>query len=131
MNNKKAFSLIELIFAIVIISIIASVALPKLMDTRTDAVVSTLKQDITTVVTSVQSYYLVKGKIDKISDAVNLNSSTWDIEDTKIQYLEDSKACVIIKKVNSTLELIVDKSTGSICQKLYDSGIVTTTYDLK
>ena len=131
MNNKKAFSLIELIFAIVIISIIASVALPKLMDTRTDAVVSTLKQDITTVVTSVQSYYLVKGKIDKISDAVNLNSSTWDIEDTKIQYLEDSKACVIIKKVNSTLELIIDKSTGSICQKLYDSGIVTTTYDLK
>ena len=131
MNNKKAFSLIELIFAIVVISIIASVALPKLMDTRTDAVVSTLKQDITTVVTSVQSYYLVKGKIDKISDAVNLNGSTWDIEDTKIQYLEDGKACVIIKKSNSTLELIVDRSTGSICQKLYDSGIVTTTYNLK
>ncbi len=129
--QKKAFSLIELIFMIVVISIIASVALPKLMDTRSDAIVSTLKQDISTVVTSVQSYYLINGKIDKISDTVTLNSSTWKIEDKQIQYLEDTNVCVSITVTNNDLDVIVNETTGAICQKLYDSGIVTTTYNLK
>ena len=130
MIHKKAFSLIELIFAIVVISIIASVALPKLMGTRTDAVVSTLKQDITTVITSIQGYYLTKGKIDKISDAVVLNSSTWEIGDKEIKYLEDGKTCVSLKITTGQIELIVNETTGNICKGLYDSGVLTTNYTL-
>ncbi len=128
--NKKAFSLIELIFMIVVIGIIASVAVPKLMDTRSDAVVSSIKQDISTVTTSVQSYYMVNGKIDKISDAVTLNNSVWDIEDKEIKYLESSNECVSIKVTDNKLEVSIDASAGSICQKISDSGIISTNYDL-
>jgi len=131
MLNKKAFSLMELIFMIVVMGIIASVALPKLMGTKTNAVVSSLKQDISTVTTSIQSYYLVNNKIDKISDAVNLNSSTWNITDKELKYLDGSELCVTIKVELNKLDLIVNESAGEVCKKLVDSGIVTTTYTLQ
>ncbi len=41
---KRAFSLIEIIFVIVILGIIVSFAAPKLMDTKDSALVSTLKK---------------------------------------------------------------------------------------
>jgi len=43
---KNAFSLLELIFAIVVIGIISSFAIPKYLDTKNSAVVSTIKRDI-------------------------------------------------------------------------------------
>ena len=70
---KKGFSLLELIFSIVIIGIIASFAIPKYLDTRDSAVVSTIKRDISSATTSIQSYHLINGKVDKISDAITLN----------------------------------------------------------
>ncbi len=130
-SRKPAFSLIELIFMIVVIGIIASVAVPKLMGTRTSAIVSSLKQDISTVVTSVQSYYLINEKIDKISDAVTLNSLTWTIEDKEIKYLEGNNVCVSIKIDGNNLVLTIDEDAGEICQKLKDSAIVNASYPLK
>ena len=67
---KSAFSLLELIFAIVILGIVASFAIPKYIDTKDSALVSTIKRDINTAVSSIQSYYLLNQKIDKISDAM-------------------------------------------------------------
>lgn len=55
---KPAFSLLELIFAIVVLGIIVSVAVPKFLDTRDSALVSTIKRDVNTVINSIQSYYL-------------------------------------------------------------------------
>ncbi len=74
---KKAFSLLELIFAIVVIGIIASFAIPKYMNTRDSALASTIQRDIVTASTSIQSYYLVNRNINKISDAVTLNKVNW------------------------------------------------------
>ncbi|MEA1915121.1 MAG: prepilin-type N-terminal cleavage/methylation domain-containing protein, partial [Campylobacterota bacterium] len=61
--NKKAFSMIEMIFAIIIVGIIASIAVPKLLGSKDEATVSTIKQDVQTVISSVQTYYMVNGKI--------------------------------------------------------------------
>jgi len=136
MQKSKAFSLIELIFMIVVMGIIASVALPKLMNTRNNAIISSLKQDVATITTSIQSYYLVKGKIDKISDAVNFNTSTWKTgsSDNEILYSEDSTTCITIKVVDSNLSIIVDGTAsgvdGSICKKLLDDGVVSSSYKL-
>ena len=127
---KKGFSLLELIFAIVVIGIIASFAIPKYLDTRDSALVSTIKRDIATATTSIQSYHLVEGSIDKISDAITLNPSHWTIEDLKITYKEDSKDCVILEVKESTLNLTVDATAGDICLKLDDDGIKTNTFDL-
>ena len=46
---RKGFTMIELIFVIVIIGILASVALPKLVGTRDDAIRSKLYKDTSTV----------------------------------------------------------------------------------
>ena len=134
MNNKAAFTLLEMIFAIVVISVLASYAIPKFFNTTNDAKVSTLQRDITTVITSIQSYYLINLKIDKISDAVNLNSKTWEINDTNIKYMENDKSCVKIELSTTSYKdkiiLTIDDSTGNICKKLNDSGVNTTSYDL-
>ncbi len=80
---KNAFSLLELIFSIVILSIIASFAVPKYLNTKDYALASTIKRDVISLTTSLQSYYLLNRKIDKISDAITLNSTNWEISDKK------------------------------------------------
>ena len=133
-TKLNAFTLLEMIFAIVVISVLASFAIPKFFNTTTDAKVSTLQRDITTVITSVQSYYLVNLKIEKISDAVNLNSKNWEINDKHIIYKENEKECVKIQIISENLEdkidLTVDSSTGNICEKLSQNGVVSTSYKL-
>jgi general secretion pathway protein G len=128
---QKAFSLIELIFVIAVLGIIATVAIPKLMDTRSNAQVSTIKQDISTITSAVQSYYLINGSIAKISDAVNINGSVWNINDTKVEYKVNNNNCVKIEVSNSTLIVdINENSTDDNCKKLLNSGIKDITYDL-
>ncbi len=134
MKHKSAFTLLEMIFAIVVISVLASFAIPKFFNTTSDAKVSTLQRDITTVVTSVQSYYLINMKIDKFSDAVNLNSKNWEINDKTISYKENEKDCVKIEITSDNLKdkivLSVDETVGNICKKLSDSGVVSVQYNL-
>ena len=47
--NKSAFTMIELVFVIVILGILASVAVPKLAATRTDAKISKGRADISSI----------------------------------------------------------------------------------
>jgi general secretion pathway protein G len=48
-ETRKAFTMIELIFAIVIIGILASVAIPKLAATRDDAVITKARTTVASV----------------------------------------------------------------------------------
>jgi len=134
MKSKKAFTLLEMIFAIVVIAVLASYAIPKFFNTTNDAKVSTLQRDITTVITSVQSYYLINLKIDKISDAVNLNSKNWEINDKNIIYMENDKECVKIEITQDNskdiINLTIDSTAGTICEKLNNSGTNSATYNL-
>ena len=61
---KKGFTMIELIFVIVILGILASVAIPRLAATRTDAEVSALAGNIRTLISDAAAYYTVKGSFD-------------------------------------------------------------------
>ena len=136
MHSKlKAFTLLEMIFAIVVISVIASIAIPKFMTSRDDAVVSTIKQDISTVTTSVQSYFIINGKIDKISDAVNLNSAVWNISDSNIIFNDQDNECIKMEittlDTDVELNLTLNEDAGTVCEKLSSSGIISTTYKLR
>ena len=66
---KSAFSLLELIFAIVVLGIVASFAIPKYIDTKDTALVSTIKRDINTAISSIQGYYLLNQKIATVKEA--------------------------------------------------------------
>ncbi len=55
--NRKAFTMIELIFVIVIIGILAAVAMPKLAATRDDAEVSSIITNTRTGLRDMASFY--------------------------------------------------------------------------
>ena len=58
---KKGFTMIELIFVIVILGILASVAIPRLAGTREDAEISAAVANLRTLLGDAASYYAVKG----------------------------------------------------------------------
>ena len=71
---KKGFTMIELIFVIVILGILASVAIPRLAATRTDAEIAAAVSNLRTLISDAASYYAVKGTFDgaKWKDITNV-----------------------------------------------------------
>jgi len=129
-NYKQAFSLIELVFVIAVLGIIATFAVPKLLDTRSNAIVTTVKQDIATITTAIQSQYMLDSNIGKITDSVNINEKNWKIEDKKLSYDIDGTNCVTIEVLTNTLKVTINENSNDLCKKLYDSGVKNITYDL-
>ncbi|MDY3245496.1 MAG: type II secretion system protein [Campylobacter sp.] len=66
---KKGFTMIELIFVIVILGILASVAIPRLAATREDAEISAAVANLRTLVSDASAYYTAKGSLKSSGDA--------------------------------------------------------------
>ena len=60
---KKGFTMIELIFVIVILGILASVAVPRLAGTKADAEESAAVANLRTLISDANTYYVAKGDI--------------------------------------------------------------------
>ena len=73
---KKGFTMIELIFVIVILGILASVAIPRLAATRTDAEIAATVANLRTLLSDLNSYYVVKGEFTEGADGVKWNEIT-------------------------------------------------------
>jgi prepilin-type N-terminal cleavage/methylation domain-containing protein len=77
--KRSGFTMIELIFVIVILGILAAVAIPKLAATRDDAKMSRATTDISTVVSDFGTYYTAKSNFKSttnVNDITNVKLTT-------------------------------------------------------
>ena len=96
---KKAFTMIELVFVIVIIGVLASVAIPKLTDTKNAADGANMASNLATCINEIGSVFLAKGTMD-----------------TNTQVCTKAKACYdIVDDVANAKLTVTDKSGGAEC----------------
>ena len=90
---KKGFTMIELIFVIVILGVLASVAIPRLAATRDDAEVAKAATNLTTAVSDITAYYTAKGTFSngESSDFTKVTNAL--SKDGKLK-VKGNKACV-------------------------------------
>jgi prepilin-type N-terminal cleavage/methylation domain-containing protein len=80
--NRSGFTMIELIFVIVILGILAAVAIPRLAATRDDAKVSARIQEATQFLYEMSSYYTARGAFGTVHEMSNIRLSTNPTSDT-------------------------------------------------
>ncbi|ULO02321.1 putative type II secretion system protein [Campylobacter sp. RM5004] len=97
---KKGFTMIELIFVIVILGILAAVAIPKLNATRDDAEIAKAASNFSTVISDITSYYTAKGKF-----ATNLSDMTNVALSATGGFAIKGEECAIFTATDSTLTI--------------------------
>lgn len=127
---KRAFTIIELVFVLVILGILASIAITKLAATRQDAEVSKTVANINRLISDFRAYYLSQGQLVSMNQMTNvqlLNRGFGDIDSIPVA----NKKCIkvtIAKERNDGKPFFVkfepEENVDSLCQKVLDNNIV-------
>ena len=149
---KKGFTMIELIFVIVILGILASVAIPRLAATRTDAEVSALAANIRTLISDAAAYYAVKGSFTdaKWGDVTNVSIRKGDItpvqantnviggaDDGAVYLPAGGTNCIVIRIRDNTTPACIeiakvrDNTDAGICPEVLDAAPIKAFLDLR
>ncbi len=131
--KRSGFTMIELVFVIVILGILASVAIPKLAATRDDANIAKASTEISSLVSDIGSYYTAHGTFGKVSemtnvalvDSSNADASNIDLNNSSTVYYWDKtrgQRCTAIasNETNGTLTLseVSDANNSLFCKGL-------------
>jgi len=80
-NLKQAFTMLELVFVIVVLGILAAVAIPKFTATRVDAQITKGRADIASIrsaIISDRQIHIIKGDSDYISELSHNTTTLFD-----------------------------------------------------
>ena len=127
---RKGFTMIELIFVIVILGVLASVAIPRLAATRDDAEVAKAATNLATAVSDITAYYTAKGKFQGNAKFDEMTSAV--ASDGKLNVKGD-KSCATLSYPDTTalttadkveLTITFNKDADPVCKQLMQmSGI--------
>ena len=132
---KKAFTMIELVFVIVVLGILAMVALPRLASSKEDAEITRVKAEIAAIRSAIQTHRVAnllaqKGngypekldekKIAEITNGTKLNKKYWTVNENKLTVkIAGKQATFAYDKTKGSLTCEnSDKGTNALCDKI-------------
>ena len=129
---KKGFTMIELIFVIVILGILAAVAIPRLAATRDDAEIVKVETNMTTIISDLGSYYTSQGQLSTdIKEMTNVQLA--NVNGLADDLMTAGKACIHFEatdydetsKKPATLKVTQGGDSGEkICKKVYELAAI-------
>ena len=147
--KRSGFTMIELVFVIVILGILASVAIPKLAATRDDAMIAKAQSEISSMIQDLGSYYTAHGELDTTigkmtnvplykNDATTLQNTVTYVGGVATTYYVDTKRnkkCldVTLNDTNGTVTLKKGSDSSIFCDGLVaalkENGLLNSAGD--
>lgn len=127
---KQAFTMIELIFVIVILGVLAAVAIPKFNATRNNAKIAVMSQTMAMAATDIAGYAISQGTIEQdlrlmsngIKTLVDRGEATVDLNGSASFRMGSEGDCLNFKVVDGDLDanLTLEYGSGidSLCREL-------------
>ena len=130
---KKAFTIIELVFVIVALGILAMVALPRLVGSKEDAEITRVKAEIAAIRSAIQTYRganllaqkpskypekLDRETIEKITNGIKLSKKYWSVSEDGKELSVAIAGRTATFTYDSDTGRLTCENTNALCRKI-------------